>query len=86
MAEDQGVLALPGKSLPEEMRRKLKRARHVHRRGMRAPLNSNEREACMEEFHDYVKEAADEAASLGIPYIALPQWAIDHFKEEPVIR
>lgn len=79
MAEEQDLLA----ELPEEIRRKLKRARHCYRRGMRAPLASNQREACMEEFHDYVREAADEAAAAGIPVEKLPKWAIEHFEEEP---
>jgi hypothetical protein len=65
----------PLRALPELLERNLRRARHLHNRGMRARYDSNERSTCLAVSRELIGEAMTEAAAEGIPLRHLPEWA-----------
>jgi hypothetical protein len=69
-------LVLPGGEdllvvLPAELERKLRRARHLNRRAMRAPYHSNERRKKVAQMEACIDAAKGEAEALGIPGVDL---------------
>ena len=82
MAEAHGQIELedaPLRVLPEELERSLRRARHLHNRGMRARFDSNERRKALEVSRELIGEAMTEAAAEGIALAQLPEWARRQF-------
>lgn len=61
--------------LPPEIEANLRRARHLHRRGMRARIRSNERTKALAESQEHIAIAMSEAAGQGVPLQQLPEWA-----------
>lgn len=70
----------PLTALPEELECLLRRARHLHKRAMRARYDSNERSTMLEESREYIGFAMAEAATEGVALNQLPEWARQAYK------